>query len=267
MFRHRHPVAWSYHRNTSRYPFNMHGLVPPTYEEPPFKEVLDAELVELPRPELPSLQFDHVVKRRMSCRRFSEEPLGLAQLSALLHSGYGVLGSVDFQGEFLERPVPSGGALYPLELYVLAQNVEGLPGGGYHYVPLYHRLEVVHDHSLPRLLTSEMFLGQPYLAGCAALIAITAVVERSMWKYEDRGYRYILFEAGHVGQNLSLCTAALDLGGLNLGGFFDEDLSGLLRLDPDREVPLYAFAVGHRTTDDRVETRRPGEGEGEFRRY
>mgnify|MGYP000559029437 CR=1 FL=1 len=56
----------------------------------------------------------------------------------------------------------------------------------------------------------------------AAIIFITAIVERSMWKYEDRGYRYILLEAGHVAQNLNLCATAMNLGSLNLGGFFDQ---------------------------------------------
>lgn len=265
-FSRRHPVAWTYHRGTARYPFNMHALNPPMYEEPPFKELLEGELLALPEPELPDASLATVVAGRSSCRQFADRPLSLSKLGSLLHAGYGVLDRVDFGGEFLERPVPSGGALYPLELYVMAQNVEGLTGA-YHYVPLHHGLEVVHDHRLPKLLTAEMFLGQPYLEAAAAVVVIAACLERSLWKYEDRGYRYILFEAGHVGQNLALCAAALGLGGLNLGGFFDDDVSSLLRLDPEREVPLYGFAVGHPSSNDRVVGRRPDEQDAEFRRY
>lgn len=267
VFRHRHPIAWSYHRNTSRWPFNMHELNPPTYEVPPFKELDGAVTIGLPSPELPTREFAEAIAARCSCRRFDNSELPLRDLSTLLHASYGILGSREFDGEFLERPVPSGGGLYPLELYLLNQRIEGLDGGVYHYVPVGHLLEVVHEHALPRLLTAEMFQGQPYLADCAAIVVITAVVERSLWKYEDRGYRYILMEAGHVGQNLNLCAAAMDLATLNLGGFFDHDILGIIRADADEEIALYAIAVGRALPLDRMDVRRPTEEDALFRRY
>jgi SagB-type dehydrogenase family enzyme len=267
MFRHDHPLAWSYHRGTSRWPFNMHGLNTPAGETPQFKEDIDAEVIELDAPALPEAPLDHVLRARSSCRRFAAEPIDRAELGTLLHAAYGVLDTIDLAGEFCERPVPSGGGLYPLELYALVQHVRDLPGGVYHYVPLGHLLEVVRPDPLPSHLTSEMFLGQPYLVRAAAIIVITAVVQRSLWKYEDRGYRYILLEAGHVAQNLNLCAAALDLASLNLGGFFDEDVMTLLKADQDREIVLYGVAVGKAASADRIESRRPEEGEAGLRRY
>jgi len=267
MFRADHPLAWTYHRGTSRWPFNMHGLNAPTHETPPFKEDLEAATVELGAPALPAATLGDVLRRRSSCRRFASESIELAELGSLLHGAYGVLATIDLWGEFCERPVPSGGGLYPLELYVLCQRVEGLAGGVYHYVPLGHRLEVVRADPLPSHLTSEMFLGQPYLVSAAAIMLITAVVERSLWKYEDRGYRYILLEAGHVAQNLNLCAEGLGLASLNLGGFFDEDLMALLKLDADREIALYGVALGKAATGDRCERRRPLEAEGALRRF
>ena len=179
------------------------------------------------------------------------------QLGSVLHAGYGVLQTAELWGEFCVRPVPSGGVLSPLELYVLASRVDGLESGVYHYVPLGHRLEEVRGHQLPSHLTSEMFLGQPYLVPAAATVVITAVVERSMWKYGDRGYRYILLEAGHVAQNVNLCAAALGMASLNLGGFFDEDVMALLKIDQDREIVLYGVALGNgrRPTPVRRDTR------------
>ena len=112
-----------------------------------------------------------------------------------------------------------------------------------------------------------MFLGQPYLVNAAAIVLITAVVQRSLWKYEDRGYRYILLEAGHAAQNLNLCAEGLGLASLNLGGFFDEDVMALLKLDQDREIVLYGVALGKAAIDDRCERRRPPEAEGALRRF
>jgi SagB-type dehydrogenase family enzyme len=267
MFRDRHPIAWAFHRQTSRWPFNMHGLNPPTREVAQFKEDLRVPTIDLPTPMLPGLELGSAIAGRTSCRRFRRERISLTQLGDLLHAAYGVLGVLDLWGEFCERPVPSGGGLYPLELYVLTQRVDGLTGGAYHYVPLVHGLEVVRPDPLPTLLTAEMFLGQPYLSDAAAVIVLTAVVERSLWKYEDRGYRYLLLEAGHVAQNLNLSAVALGLGSLNLGGFFDEDLTALLRLDAAIEIVLYGIAVGPPQSDSRVETRTANEEDAAFRRY
>lgn len=267
MFRDSQPIAWSFHNHTVRTPFNMHGLNPPTYETPPFKETPECASIVLPAPSMPDKAFGELLGERHSCRRFKPEPLPLLSLSTLLHAGYGVLGSEEMEGELLVRPVPSGGGLYPLELYVLVQNVESLAGGAWHYVPLGHRLEWVYEHPLPTLLTSEIFLGQAYLANCAAIIFLTAVVQRSLWKYEERGYRYILLEAGHVAQNVNLCATALNLGSLNLGGFFDRDVLGILRADTDFEIALYGIAIGHRESSDRLATRLPPDDVALFRRY
>jgi SagB-type dehydrogenase family enzyme len=190
-----------------------------------------------------------------------------AQLGTVLRNSYGVLGESTGFGGFVERPVPSGGALYPLELYVLAQKVDGISAGVLHYVPPAHGLEVLHDEPLPRLLTAEVFLGQPYLANAAAIIVIAAVVERSLWKYEDRGYRYILLEAGHVAQNAILSAHGLGLSVLPLGGFFDDDLGGLLRLQPERAIALYGIAIGVPDVVGREERRVPPDGDERFRRY
>ena len=267
MFRDEYPIAWAYHRRTSRFPFNMHGLNFETFETPQFKEDVDAETVELEAPAVPSLALGDVLKGRSSCRRFAPEPISVAQLGSLLHWSYGVLRISELGSEFCERPVPSGGGLYPLELYVLAQRIDGLDGGVHHYVPLGHRLELVRRDPLPTMLTAEMFLGQPYLIDAGAVIIITAVVERSLWKYEDRGYRYILLEAGHVAQNLNLCAQSHGLASLNLGGFFDDDVMGLLKLDDEHEIVLYGVAVGRPQTADRADRRFPSDADRAFRQF
>jgi SagB-type dehydrogenase family enzyme len=95
-------------------------------------------------------------------------------------------------------------------------------------------------------------------AGSAsAVVVLTAVVHRSLRKYGDRGYRHLLIEAGHVAQNLNLVAAAMSLGTLSLGGFFDQDLAALLDVSLEVEIPLYAVAVGIPAVRDRVESRMP----------
>ena len=97
----------------------MHELNAPTGEVAPFKEDLNADSVELPAPSLPRASLASALGAVVRAAGSSEAmPIPLAQLGDLLHGAYGVLGTIDLWGEFCERPAPSGGALYPLELYV-----------------------------------------------------------------------------------------------------------------------------------------------------
>jgi SagB-type dehydrogenase family enzyme len=157
--------------------------------------------------------------------------------------------------ELCERPVPSGGGLYPLELYLVVRAVDGLVPGVYHYVAAAHALERLRDVALPERFVTYLFMNQAYFAEAALVAVLTAMPERSLWRYGERGYRYLLLEAGHVGQNLNLAAAALGLGTCNAGGFFDDELAGLLRADVEREVPLYAVAVGHPAPGTRADLR------------
>lgn len=256
--RRRFPLLWSYHRNTMRWGHNLLTVAEGAAVASPFKEYAGARRVELPRPAWPAAELSAAVRGRLSCRRFSGDDLDREQLSLLLQAGYGVGGRcLVGSEELLERPVPSGGGLYPLELYLLALRIRGLTSGVYHYAPIGHALEGVRELELPDPFLAQLFLGQPYLAGSAGIVVQTAVLERSTQKYEERAYRYVLLEAGHVAQNLNLVAIALGLGSLNLGGFFDADLARLLGVELDEEVPLYATAVGVPQVAGRAEQRGP----------
>ena len=258
MFHNRWPLAWSYHHNTQRWPFNVQPIPDEPNPEPPFKEYLDRPMTALPAPIPLEISVQQAIAARLSCRRFSSGAVELGDLSTVLATGYGVRSRV-FLDEFemLERLVPSGGGLYPLELYLLIRNVPGLAPGVAHYASLGHGLETVREIELPGSLVTELFMGQDYLAQASVIVVMTAVLQRSLWKYGDRGYRYILMEAGHVAQNMNIAAACLGLGSLNLGGFFDQDLGGLLGIDSDIEVPIYGVALGQPATDDRSLARRP----------
>ena len=257
-FRDEQPVAWAFHRNTSRWPFNVVEPEETSELQLPPKEYPEAPYVALPEPRPPEAPLAEALRGRCSCRQFTDEPLTQAALGDLLHATCGVLGRTEVAGfEFLERPQPSAGALYPLETYVLAREIEGLEQGAYHYAIVTHGLELVRETALHRAFLTYLFMGQHYVADAAAVIVLTSVLHRSLRKYDDRGYRYLLFEAGHAAQNVNLAAAATGLGTLNLGGFFDSDVSVLLDLDDDEEIPLYAVAVGKPAPGDRLSLRMP----------
>jgi SagB-type dehydrogenase family enzyme len=254
VFRDEQPLAWLYHRNTCRWIFNTLESGDELHPPEPGKEYPSAAAVELPKARAGRLW--PLLERRASCRSFSETPMTLAELANVLAACYGIveisqLGAL----EFVDRPVPSGGGLYPLEVYVIVLAVGDLSPGVYHYLPVAHLLEEVRDGPVPRRLLTYLFMGQEYIAQASAIAVISAVPARSLGKYGDRGYRYLLFEAGHVAQNIDLAAAELGLGACNLGGFFDDELAGLLTLDVEHELPVYATAVGVPVGSSKAERR------------
>jgi len=139
--------------------------------------------------------------------------------------------------------VPSGGALYPLEIYFYTEYVEGLAAGLYHYNPSANNLRHLFAGGLSNQIA--VALVQPDLMrGSSVMFFITAVFERSTFKYGDRGYRFTLLEAGHVAHNMNLTALGLGLGSVNIGGFFDRQIDELMGLDGVKHSTIYLLGVG-----------------------
>jgi SagB-type dehydrogenase family enzyme len=201
--------------------------------------------VALSRPALPPRPLETVLRRRRSARSFADLPLTERQLSGLLFAGYGVTGELRLPGEPAEQPLrtaPSGGALYPLDLYVAAQRTSGVEPGLYHFDPLAHALERLGGS--PDLATASPY--PELVAEAAIVVLVAAVFWRSRFKYGLRGYRFTLLEAGHVAQNVLLAATALDLGAVVLGGFYDGRVDRTLGLDGVDESTLIAICIGAR---------------------
>jgi SagB-type dehydrogenase family enzyme len=203
-----------------------------------------------PRTALPGRDFEvpmplgEALSKRRSIRAYARRPLPLATLGRLLHTAYGVRGVRREAGEEVhDRPAPSAGGRYPLEIYAATQSVEGLADGAYHYDARGHALEEVRA-GLAQPALVGLLMDQEVAREANLVLVITAVRHRTMWKYGQRGYRHIFLDAGHVGQSLYLVATALGLGPTAVGGFLDEDLGRFLHL-PDDEEPFYALCIGH----------------------
>jgi SagB-type dehydrogenase family enzyme len=199
----------------------------------------------LPEPQLPTMSLGDALRRRRSVRDFAPEPLRLDELSTLLYAAYGITGAMaggDPDDDVQQlRTCPSGGALFPLELAVLANDVDGLSEGLHHYAPFEHLLEEfgpVDEEAFTAAMVDRDYAEAP------AVVLVSAVFWRSRFKYGQRGYRFALLEAGHLAQNLLLTATALGLGAFPIGGFYDRRLDDLLGLDGVNESSLYAVPVG-----------------------
>ena len=193
--------------------------------------------MKLPEPRHDSnVSLEQTLLQRRSIRSYRDEPLTLEEVSQLLWAAQGITGPAGV------RSAPSAGALYPLELYLVAGNVQNLPPAVYRYEPDGHRLVKIADGDR-RAGLAEAALGQGSVKQAAAAFVFSAVYERTTGKYGDRGIRYVDMEAGHAAQNLCLEAVALGLGAVTIGAFEDEAVSRLLNL-PGNEQPLCIIPVG-----------------------
>jgi SagB-type dehydrogenase family enzyme len=193
--------------------------------------------------EAPSLHS--AIERRRSRRSFADSPIAFSTLSELLRLTNGVTETQRLPGGQTRelRAAPSAGALYPIEIYLGVRRVADVPPGLYHYEP--------RGSSITRLTAGDPLgglLGACYyhdsLRQAALVVVLAGVLERTKRKYGERGYRYVLIEAGHVAQNLCLAASALDLGCMPVCGFYDDALNDLLALDGVEESALYVAYLG-----------------------
>lgn len=224
-------------------PSDMSRGIPVPQTEKPIPP--DVPQVALPKTEPLLSKFGKdlffFINQRRSRRDYVERPLSLEQLSLLLwatqglqQAGYG----------YTLRTVPSAGARHPLETYLLINHVEHLQSGLYRYSPSRHAvIQLRSDPAIAYHLT-EACLGQEMFRACGVAFIWTAVIQRSRWKYQQRAYRYIYLDVGHVCQNLYLACEALQLGCCAVAAFDDDAVNRLLEIDGKEEFAIYMATVG-----------------------
>ena len=207
-----------------------------------YKAYPGAPVVALPQPNLEGgLPAAAAIAGRRSTRSYSGQPLTLDELSRFLFLTSGI--SSDAFGN-ARRTAPSSGALYPIEVYPIVHNVDGIERGVYHYAYRDHALELVRAEDM-RGRVVEQGLGQEFLGQCGAVLFVTMILQRMRPKYQDRSYRYGLLEAGHLGENAYLAATEMGLGACGIGAFMDDAMNEMLDVDGVEEAVVYMLAVGH----------------------
>ena len=196
----------------------------------------------LPKPSYEGkVSIEETIRARRTIRSFESDSLTISQLSQLLWAAQGV---TDEERGF--RSAPSGGALYPLDVYVVVgrNGIEGLGEGVFRYLPQPHAIEetVAGDQ---RKKVAGAALRQNWVAQAPAILVITAEYQRITGKYGERGIRYALIEVGHVGQNIFLQAEALGLGAGIVGAFDDDRVAEAIGALPKHE-PLLIMPVGYK---------------------
>jgi len=213
--------------------------------EAPAERIVSGQEILLPLPSRATdMSVEEAMLSRKSVRAWRSEPLKLEELSMILWAAQGI---TEYTGWY-RRTAPSAGATYPLEVYVVVgergvRTGEGfLEAGVYKYNPLRHSLILVKQGDFRRELW-EASLRQDWVRDAPVSVVICAVFERTTSRYGERGVRYVHMEAGHAGQNIYLMAAALRLGTVAVGAFYDEAVSRVVGAQSGEE-PLYVFPVG-----------------------
>ena len=206
------------------------------------------KVIRLPEPEMLAdheVSFLEMVELRASVRSYKDTPLSLKELSYLLWCTQGVKMPIGKGGSM--RNVPSAGARHAFETYLFVQKVEGLVPGFYRYLAYEHALLPLADE-IPwedsRAPFIEAFRTQHAVAESAVTFVWAAHIERLLYVFGKRGYRYAFLDAGHVCENLYLAAGTLKAGCCAMGAFEDAALNRLLHLGGVQEFSVYAATAG-----------------------
>jgi SagB-type dehydrogenase family enzyme len=196
--------------------------------------------IQLPPPSPEGgLSLEAAIAQRRSLRRFAPAAISQSQLSQLLWAAQGIS---DSRSKL--RTVPSAGASYPLEIFIVcgSNGVEGIAEGIYNYNTASHSLTQHYAVDVRREL-AKAALDQDFISQAPIDIIICARYGRTARIYGERGERYVHVEVGHAGQNIYLQATALGLATVAIGAFYDEEVGRVLQLDEPLK-PLYIMPVG-----------------------
>ena len=207
---------------------------------PLYKEYEGRPKMRLPEPSPTDLSVAEALQERKSVRAFSDASMSLPQLSRLLLSADGLTQS---RGGIARRSAPSAGALYPMEVYVIASDVASLAAGLYHFQVSDSSLELISEGDFSDAI-HEAANSQAAVGDSPVTLILTARFDRVTQKYADRGYRYVYIEAGAVCQNIYLQAASLGMGTVAVGAFLDDAVNNLLAIDGRAEAALLIMPVG-----------------------
>jgi SagB-type dehydrogenase family enzyme len=157
------------------------------------------------------------------------------RLSKLFFYSYGLTAKLQTMGAPVYlRSAPSAGGLYPAEVYLISRGTSVLSAGLYNYQPQSHSLIHFWANDVWNDL-QEACLWHPALENTQLAIVTTAIFYRSAWRYEDRAYRRIFLDTGHLLSNIELASSINDFRPHLIGGFKDRAMDSIFYLDPEQE--------------------------------
>lgn len=248
--------TWRYHNSTK------HPGMPPHYldwgNQPiPFKIYTTLEPIEIPTDlALSGVSTDKAVSLHPNWE--VESIPDLKTLGRLLFLSAGITKRASFPGgDIYFRAAPCTGALYHIDLYIVADDIEGLEAGVYHFAPNDFTLKRLRRGNFKAYLTHATG-DNPYIQSSPIAIICTSTIWRNSWKYQARTYRHVFWDNGTILANLFAASCAYGVPAHLVMGFIDKEIERLLGIDPFREIPASIVALGRTAKVRSNETERVG---------
>jgi SagB-type dehydrogenase family enzyme len=196
--------------------------------------------IKLPPPASATRSFGEVVRTRRSALDFrgGTQSMSIAQLSAMLDAS-----ARPFLADFANTRF--------VQLYLYVHRVDGLEPGVYRHWPETGELEIIRTGD-QRVMAAGLSLGQDLAGNACVAFSMIADIDRAVRAHGDRGYRYVHFEAGAIGQGLYLAAEAQGMGATGIGAFFDDEVHRYLNLASGQGQVVYHFAIGYPVPDPRL---------------
>lgn len=239
--RHHYPVGGTYH-------FKGKSPMPPALKDIPPGEVINLATPDLTTINKQDISLTEALENRKSLRNYGEKKLQLEQISELLYRTCRVK-SVSEEPDGSEtawRVYPSGGATYPLEVYMLIRECDGLESAAYYYDARKHRLIRVNnlnEYALRMLGDARNAMGKRE-QDVPILFCMGARIGRMSWKYQSLAYVNIVKEAGALMQTLYLVATAMNLAPCALGAGNSDLFSAVFGNSYYAEAAVGEFAIG-----------------------
>ena len=219
------------------------------------KEVKE-ELIQLPDYKKIKASVGSIMRARRSKRQFMKRHLNLEELASILYYGQGITGYFNVEGasetitmgdynrEISTRLVPSGGALYPIDLYFYSFNIKGLTEGIYKYTPEHHALLKIKELDKNFDINAIGAFEKIDITNMNLFIIYVYKVYMNARKYGDSALAFALLEAGGISQNIHLTATALNIGSCDVGGFMKQKIEKQLAIDGLSQHVIHTTVIG-----------------------
>lgn len=220
------------------------------FDQPPYEKIYEGEEISLTK-DFRSVVKDNdllsVLEGRTSRREFNGKSVSLDELSYVLWYTYGVKAVLGNKRKATLRTVPSAGARHTLELYFIANDVEGIEAGLYHYNGVSHSIKLIKKLDDTKEACFEIAANQEFIKTANILFIFTCVPYRAEWRYPEVAAKYALLDAGHACENLYLTAGSIECGVCAIGAYYQDKADELLEINKDgknEEITVYMTAFG-----------------------
>jgi SagB-type dehydrogenase family enzyme len=156
-------------------------------------------------------------------------------------------------GTYYMRAASATGALYPIELYIICQDIPGLKAGVYHFCPGDFTLTELRSGDY-RATLADIAGGNNNIVRSPITVAYTSIAWRNAWKYQARSYRHWFWDSGVIAANFLATCNSLEITTQLIMGFVDNAVNRLLRLDDKQEAAVVLAPIDNNSSADSVPT-------------